>query len=187
MGGLADLLDFEHSNLGSIWKRIQKDPERVFIGAIDSAGTVAPNTNATNPALIDSAMGTQGYGASSAGPGGGSGFSLSAADMQRMSQAMDGIGDNQQQQRPIEKIDLAALSMDPDAARRQQMALSSKKAKGPAGGKDVLARGLSSRHPIDVNGAQIAAIQELSREVKQLQARLAQVKAKRRGRKSKGK
>lgn len=33
-------------------------------------GGSAANMNATNPALIDSAMGTPGYGASSAGPGG---------------------------------------------------------------------------------------------------------------------
>lgn len=45
------------------------------LGAGAGAGAAALNTSATNPALIESAAGTPGYGASSAGAGGGAGTS----------------------------------------------------------------------------------------------------------------
>jgi hypothetical protein len=49
------------------------DAARTAAGAV-AGGETLLNTAATNPALIDSAMGTTGYGASSAGPGGGLDF-----------------------------------------------------------------------------------------------------------------
>lgn len=47
------------------------------LGMGGNAASSAPNLNATNPALIDSAMGATGYGASSAGAGGGGASGLS--------------------------------------------------------------------------------------------------------------
>lgn len=60
-------------------------------GGTTAAGGTVANTAATNPALIDSAMGTPGYGASSAGAGGGAG-TLSAATTSALETAAKSAG-----------------------------------------------------------------------------------------------
>lgn len=66
-------------------------------GSAPSGAEAAPNMGATNPALIDSAMGTPGYGASSAGAGGGAGAAggFNWQDMVR-NQVQGGGGGRQQ-------------------------------------------------------------------------------------------
>jgi hypothetical protein len=172
VGYLSDIFQFEKSNLGSMWGRLKKDPERAFIGAIDPAGSkawggvmgkdyspmldmgggaapgayreaeakginttagknmhrlaraiaaynagsyglsamgygggaTAANMNATNPALIDSALGTPGYGASSAGPGG-----MGAAPPMG-GQQMPQMGQQQQQQPDDDRMKMLMLA-----------------------------------------------------------------------------
>lgn len=143
------------------------------------AGSTAANTNATNPALIDSAMGTSGYGASSAGAGGEGAGLMSSMDWSKLGQNLQGIGDSgQQQQQPVEQIDLSGLAAA-EAARQQELeaiARSSKKAKTPGGGA------IDPRHPIDRNGQTIAAIKELKQQIDAARKKLAAIKA-RKGRK----
>lgn len=68
-------------------------------GGGGGAGGTAANMNATNPALIDSAMGTPGYGASSAGPGGmGAALPMGGQQMPQMQQQQKQQPDNSQRQ-----------------------------------------------------------------------------------------
>lgn len=83
-GGAAGGGGFNLGNLGNVWSSVSS----LFGGSGSTGGVMkaisslfgggataaAPATGATNMALIESAMKTQGYGASSAGAGGGSGM-----------------------------------------------------------------------------------------------------------------
>lgn len=137
------------------------------------------NTNATNPALIESAVGTPGYGASSAS---GAGAGLSSANPQQwmqLGQQFGKMGNSGGQQQEIEGVDLAALAAAQAAAQREQdrIALSTKKAKRPGGDAGLsLARGVANEDPIDANGAQVAAVKELAKRVTALRKRISAAK-----------
>ncbi|HEY1129127.1 MAG TPA: hypothetical protein VGF12_06970 [Roseateles sp.] len=130
------------------------------------------------PALIESASGTTGYGASSAGAGGGVGGKLSLANMQRF---MGGQSQPQApQQRPIEEDDYEAP--DIDAYLRGATVASSRSLKKP-GGKglgDAVRRGLSGEDPIDANGVEVIAIKALDKRVNEFVQRV-QALAQRKG------
>ena len=156
-------------------------------GKLGGLGGTTPNMKATNPALIDSATGTSGYGASSAGPGGGGGglASIKPEQWMQMGQQFNGMGG--QDQPPLEIDGVPVMSAEEWAriqqAEGQQIAMSSKKAKTPGGSGLALARGMRNENPIDANGAQIAAIQELKKQVDDLRTRIARAKSKRGARK----
>ena len=139
--------------------------------------------NATNPALIDSATGTSGYGASSAGPGGGGGGLASIKPEQWMQMGSKFSEMGGQDQPPPEIDGVPVMSAEEWArvqqAEGQQIAQSSKKVKTRGGSGLALARGMRNENPIDANGAQIAAIQELKKQVDDLKARIARAKNKR--------
>ncbi len=150
-------------------------------GKLGGLGGTTPNMNATNPALIDSAMGTPGYGASSAGPGGGAGagMSLKPEQMMQMGEQFGKIGD---QEEPPPEINGVPVMTAEEWARMQQaegatIAQSSRKVKTPGGLASVQAG-----DPISENGSHIAAIQQLKREIEAARKRVAALKA-RKGRK----
>lgn len=147
--------------------------------------TEGPAKGATNPALIESAMKTPGYGLSSATPGYVSPSAKTGAQLMALGQQFSQMGGQDQ---PLPEIDkLAVLDAGnwnrQQQAEGQQIALSSKKAKTRGGSGLALARGMRNENPIDANGAQIAAIQELKKQVDDLKARIARAKAKRDARK----
>lgn len=143
-----------------------------------------PAKGATNPALIESAMKTPGYGLSSATPGYVSPTAKTGQQLVALGQQVGGsFGEEQMPE--IDK--LAVLDAGnwnrQQQAEGQQIALSSKKAKTRGGSGLALARGMRNENPIDANGAQIAAIQELKKQVDDLKARIARAKTKRGARK----
>lgn len=150
-------------------------------------GSVQPNMNATNPALIDSATGTSGYGASSAGPGGGGGglASIKPEQWMQMGQQFNGMGGQDQPPPEIDGVPVMSAEQwaQMQQAEGQKIAMSSKRVKTPGGSGLALARGMRNENPIDANGAQIAAIQELKKQVDDLKARIARAKNKRGARK----
>lgn len=165
--------------------------EAAGAGIGDAAGSgLAIDTGASNPALIDSAMGTPGYGASSAGPGGGSGLSsgLSGDQWRQLGNQVSKMGDDNGGGggggSQITGVDLAALAaMQQQAERdRAQIALSTKTAKTAADGGLAMQRGIRGEDPIDANGAHIAAFKTLLAEYRDLETRFNKLQA-RRGRK----
>lgn len=148
--------------------------------------TEGPAKGATNPALIESAMKSEGYGLSSATPG-----YVSPDDAERKKKWMalgQQIGGSFGEQEQMPEINQIAVTQADDWNRRQQaegqqIALSSKKVKTSGGSGLALARGMRNENPIDANGAQIAAIQELKKQVDDLKARIARAKSKRGARK----
>ncbi|MDF3021680.1 MAG: hypothetical protein K0Q92_2983 [Steroidobacteraceae bacterium] len=156
-----------------------------YTGAASGAGGVAGyNMGASNPALIDSAMGTSGYGASSAGGGGGAGAAggLTGQQYQQMGQQASKMGDDAgSNEDDIDGVDLNALIAAEERRQREldRMAMSSKNVKTPGGDSASVRRGLANADPIDANGVQIAAIQEMTRQVAAMQKRLDAVKSKR--------
>lgn len=146
-------------------------------------GSAPSATNATNPALIESAVGTEGYGASSAGVGGAS-SGLSSLDFNQLGRSLGRIGDDRPPPMDVTKVDLAALAAlsAQDAQDKQQIALSSRRAKTPGGrSDDPIRRGLANADPIDANGVQIAAIQALSKRADALHKRLQALRSKNKG------
>ena len=147
--------------------------------------TEGPAKGATNPALIESAMKTPGYGLSSASPGYVSPTAKTGQQLMALGQQIGGSFGEQEQAPEIEK--LAVLDAGnwnrQQQAEGQQIALSSKRAKTPGGSGLALARGMRNENPIDANGAQIAAIQELKKQVDDLRTRIARAKSKRGARK----
>lgn len=154
-------------------------------GGAATPTTVTPNTQATNPALIDSAMGTEGYGASSAGPGGGASWMSRMGDygqgMQQMGNAIQ-----QMQQRPERPLEQEAVRL-PGANDWQRSydttITSTKTAKRPERSARmhdaVIEAGASGADPISQNGVQTAAIRELTRQIDLASERLAKLKQQR--------
>lgn len=146
--------------------------------------TEGPAKNATNPALIESAMKNPDYGLSSATPGYVSPTAKTGQQLMALGQQIGGsFGEEQMPE--IDKLAVmdAANWNRQQQAEGQQIALSSKRAKTPGGSGLALARGMRNENPIDANGAQIAAIQELKKQVDDLKARIARAKTKRGARK----
>ena len=146
--------------------------------------TEGPAKGATNPALIESAMKTPGYGLSSATPGY---VSPSAKTGQQLMALGEQIGGSFGEEQMPEIDKLAVMQADDwnrrQQAENQQIAMSSKKVKTPGGSGLALARGMRNENPIDANGAQIAAIQELKKQVDDLRTRIERAKSKRGARK----
>jgi hypothetical protein len=147
-------------------------------------GGASAGSNATNPALAESAVGTSGYGASSASPGyagaGSSGLSgQNWTDMGRMMGNRSGGGN-----RPPAEIQPVEVMSEEERLRQQQLeeeaiAQSSKKVKtaGRAPGLSMM-RGMRGEDPISENGTHIAAIQELKRQIEAAQSRIQALKRK---------
>jgi hypothetical protein len=145
--------------------RTEEDRQE-YANAMSEPGFV--NTRATNPALIESAVGTEGYGASSAGPGGGSGKSsgrMAAAGAYLMDAFAGGSGSG-----PLDQD--TAMLVDADGNR---FAASSKKFKQPATKASMsgaLHKGVTGQDPISENGAQLGAIRALEAQIANLEKQL---------------
>lgn len=154
-------------------------------GGAATPTTVTPNTQATNPALIDSAMGTEGYGASSAGPGGGTSW---MGRMGQWGEGMQNIGNAVQQmqqrpEKPLEQESVRLPSADEWKRGYDQTITSTKKAKRPEHSARmhdaVIEAGASGADPISQNGVHVAAIRELTRQIDIASEKLASIKQKR--------
>lgn len=186
MGFVSDVLKFERSKLKDMAGAIAGGYGlQALGGGAATPTTVTPNTQATNPALIDSAMGTEGYGASSAGPGGGTSWMSRMGDYgQGMQQIGSAIQEMQKRpERPLEQ-DAVQLPGANDWQRSYDTTITSTKtAKRPERSARmhdaVIEAGASGADPISQNGVQTAAIRELTRQIELASERLAKLKQQR--------
>ncbi len=107
--------------------------------------------------------------------------SSSGSQSQQQQQQFRQQKQKQQQAQPYSPI--SGLSEDQYQAlvnqATSQIAQSSRKVKTRGATQAALQRGLAGSHPVDTNGVHIAAIQELNKQIEQLGAQIAAVKARR--------
>lgn len=148
------------------------------------ATTGSASSAATNPALIESSVGSSGYGLSSASPGFSGGSIGSSGGGTSFNQGMQNMpGGSQQRSRPQEpEVDLApAGSVEDELANigrlNQEFARSSKSSKvGLSSVGSAMQKGISGQDPIDTNGVHVASIQELKRQIDAVRKEIAKKK-----------
>lgn len=154
-------------------------------GALAGAGAGAAEAGAGSEGYLAAADAHGGlvpaYGSNSAyqaGIGGGSGFDWArvGSGFQQAGNAWQrgGVGRDVPE---AEEVDYYTLVEDPRLGSEYYS--SSRGLKVPSRGSGPVQRGLRGEHPIDDNGVQIAMIQELTKKIRALEARIAEVKRRR--------
>ena len=153
-------------------------------GGAAGGGAGGASSGAINPALIESSVGSSGYGVSSASPGFSGGSLGSAGGGTSFNQGMQNMpGGSQQRGRPQEpEVDLAPSgSIEDELANigrlNQEFARSSKSSKvGLSSVGSAMQKGISGQDPIDTNGVHVASIQELKRQIDDVRKQIAKKK-----------
>lgn len=133
-------------------------------GWTETKGAPQESSRVMNPALIDSALKSEGYGVSSATP---------PADnraSKALGAALSSLGASAGQSEEVPELRLERMQVD--EYRDPGHMLSDKGVKRPAkrGVEQAMARGIRRENPIDENGVEMLRIQELTKQVQQLEA-----------------